>query len=130
MFKNLLWIDCIAGGLVGTLTLTFSAWLSQLYELPRELLIVFGLANLLYGCYSFSLAIRKRRPMYLIMLLIIANAVWAGICFILAVNYATTATIYGQIQLVGEGIFVGGLAWLEWKYRGKLVYAGNCNIIQ
>jgi len=121
LFKNLLWIDCIAGGLVGTLTLIFSAWLSQLYGLPRELLIIFGLANVLYGCYSFSLAMRKRRPMNLIILLVIANAVWAVICFILAANYATTATILGQIQLVGEGIFVGGLALIEWKHREKLL---------
>ncbi|MBL8822109.1 MAG: hypothetical protein JNJ77_05935 [Planctomycetia bacterium] len=121
MFKNLLWIDCIAGGLVGSLTLIFSIWLSQLYGLPRELLIVFGLANLLYGCYSFWLAMRQRRPMNLIILLVIANAVWAVICFILAVNYATTATVFGQIQLVGEGIFVGGLAWLEWKQRTMLL---------
>ena len=108
---------------MGTLTLIFSAWLSQLYGLPRELLIIFGLANLLYGCYSFSLAVRNRRSMNLIMLLIIANALWAVICFILAVNYATTATIFGQIQLVGEGIFVGGLAWLEWKHREKLLHS-------
>lgn len=109
---------------MGTLTLIFSAWLSELYALPRELVMAFGMANLLYGCYSFSLVLRQHRPMYLIMLLIIANAVWAVICFILSGYYAGTATVLGQIQLVGEGIFVGGLAWLEWKYRGRLVKAG------
>jgi hypothetical protein len=59
-------VDCTAAALAGAAVLAFSGWLSRLYALPRDLLLLIGAVNLLYGCYSFSLAVRPRRPRHLI----------------------------------------------------------------
>ncbi len=121
--RNLLWIDCTAGALVGIAVLSLSGWLSNFYSLPVGLLQIMGAAKLIYACYSFSLAVRARRPKPMIILLIFANLGWAVVCIRLAVTFAESATIFGMVQLVGEAFFVGGLAGLEWKWRERLLSA-------
>lgn len=122
--KNLLWIDCIAGALAGAAVLILSGWLSGVHALPRELLLINGAANLLYASYSFSLARRRRRPRALIHLLVIANFAWALVCLGLAGAFAGSVSVFGMAHLVGEAVFVGGLAALEWRWREQLVSAG------
>jgi hypothetical protein len=121
VIKNLLWIDCIAGALAGVLVLMWSGWLSNLHALPREMLLLNGGANLLYASFSFSLAVRARRPRTLINVLVLANLSWALVCLCLAVTFAGSATVFGIAHLVGEAIFVGGLAGLEWRWRDQLL---------
>lgn len=115
MLRKLLWVDCCAAFLAGVAVLSLSGWLSHLYALPQGLLVGMGVANLGYGAFSFSLARRARRPRFLIVLLVVANATWAGLCGLAAVLLAATASAFGLAHLVGEGLFVGGLARLEWK---------------
>ncbi|HEX8320501.1 hypothetical protein [Longimicrobium sp.] len=121
--KNLLWIDCIAGALAGVLVLLFSGWLSSLHALPRELLLANGAMNLLYASFSFSLAVRARRPRSLINVLVFANLSWAIVCLCLVTVFAGSATAFGIGHLVGEAVFVGGLAGLEWRWRDQLLAA-------
>ena len=47
--RHLLWIDSEAGLLAGAGMLALSAWLNDLYALPRSLLAAMGVANLAYG---------------------------------------------------------------------------------
>jgi hypothetical protein len=124
LLRNLLWIDSGAALLAGLVVLALSGWLSELYALPRPLLVVMGVANLAYGTYSGSLARRARRPYRLIVLLVAANATWAGLCVLAAVSLADTASAFGLAHLLGEGLFVGGLAALEWRERERLLFAG------
>jgi hypothetical protein len=121
--KNLLWVDCIAGAVAGVAVLSFSGWLSSLYGLPREILLLNAAANLLYASYSFSLARRPRRPMALINLLVFANLAWAVVCLFLIRAFAGSATWFGIGHLAGEAVFVGGLAALEWRWRHQLLTA-------
>lgn len=121
--KNLLWVDCIAGALAGVTVLMLSGWLSSLHGLPRELLLLNGAVNVLYASYSFSLAVRARRPRSLINLLVFANLAWAVVCLWLVTVFAGSATVFGIGHLVGEAIFVGGLAGLEWRWRDQLLTA-------
>ncbi len=121
--RNLLWVDGSAGAVVGCLMLLASGWLSELYHLPRDLLIFMGLANLVYGSYSLSLAFRSRRPMALILLLVAANLIWALACLRWAVLYGDVASPFGLVQLLGEALFVGGLGYLEWRWRKLLLSA-------
>lgn len=123
--KNLLWIDCTAAALAGTAVLLLSGWLSELHALPRGLLLFTGAVNLLYATFSFTLATRARRPRALITLLVVANLSWAVVCLGLAAAFAGTATLFGLGHLVGEALFVGGLAALEWRWREELVVAGT-----
>ncbi|BCS30907.1 hypothetical protein TBR22_A01080 [Luteitalea sp. TBR-22] len=117
---RLLWIDCTAGALVGVFLLLLSPWLARLYGLPLGLLRVNAAANLLYASYSFSLARRAGRPMRLLVLLVCANAAWSVVCLALVVRYWHDASGLGVATLVGESLFVGGLAALEWRHRHTL----------
>ncbi|HYO75077.1 MAG TPA: hypothetical protein VE010_01335 [Thermoanaerobaculia bacterium] len=118
--RKLLWIDCTAGAVVGVAVLTLSAWLSRVEALPREILLFTGAANLLYACYSLSLAMRVRRSRRAIELLVIANGAWSVVCVALAVSYASSATWFGIAHLAGEAAFVGALAACEWRCRAEL----------
>lgn len=123
VFKNLLWIDCTGAAVVGVVVITVSGWLSRLEGLPQELLIFTGAVNLLYAFYSFSLAVRAERPMRLIKVLIFANLVWAPVCLMLVAVYSATATPFALAHFVGEAIYVGTLAVLEWRHRELLLSA-------
>jgi hypothetical protein len=123
VIKNLLWVDCCAAALAGVTVLLFSGWLSGLHALPRGLLLFTGAVNLLYACYSFALATRSNRPRLFINLLVFANLAWAVVCFGLAIGFGGSATFFGVGHLIGEAVFVGGLASLEWRWRDQLITA-------
>ena len=122
---DLLWVDGTAGLSVGLGMLALSGWLSALYALPEPLYFVIAIANTGYGLFSLSLAMRHERPMRLIISLVIANAAWAVLCFVGVVALVGEASFFGLAHLFGEGTFVGGLAWLEWKYREALRFRGT-----
>lgn len=123
VLRRLLWVDCIAAALAGVTVLTLSGWLSHVHALPRGLLLLTGVVNLTYASYSFSLAVRAKRPRSLINLLVLANLTWAVVCLRWAVVFSESATLFGVGHLVGEALFVGGLAGLEWRRREQLLTA-------
>lgn len=118
--RALLWVDCTAGALVGAIVLALSGWLSELYGLPRDLLLVTGVANVLYATYSFSLARRAVRPLAGIVALAVANMAWGVICVGLVVAFADTGGVLGLLHLGAEAGVVGGLGALEWRHRDVL----------
>lgn len=122
-FAYLLWVDCIGGALAGVMVVIFSGWLSRLEGLPPELFLFTGAVNLMYGFFSFSLAVRSRRPMPLIKLLVAANLAWALVCLGLLVAFSANATPFAYAHFVGEAVFVSGLAVLEWQNRELLTTA-------
>ena len=121
--KHLLWLDCAAAFISGVVMLMLSAWLSRVYAVPHGLLVAMGMISLCYGAFSFSLARRALRPRPLILLLVAANFVWSGVCLSAAVLLASTASVFGLIHLAAESVLVGGLAWLEWTQRERLLTA-------
>lgn len=122
-FKKLLWVDCTGGALAGVAVITLSGWLSDLEGLPQDVLLFTGVVNLLYASYSFSLAVRPERPMRLIKRLVVANLAWTPVCLGLLVAFAATATPLAFLHLLGEAVYVGGLALLEWRHRELLLTA-------
>ena len=118
--RHLLWLDCIAALLAGALMLSLTDAIARLYAIPVDWLRVIGMVNLLYGCFSGSLAVRRQRPVSLVVALSIANGAWSMICVGIAVAMAGTATPYGMAHLLGEAVFVGGLAVFEWRWRHRL----------
>jgi hypothetical protein len=114
--SQLIWVDWIAGAVVGTLVLSIRGWLASLYSLPSDLLLVMGLANLAYACVSFTLAMLSRGDRVpLLRMVAMANMLWAIGCSVLAVVWFGQASIFGLGQLIGEAVFVGGLGVLEWR---------------
>ncbi len=93
MASKLLWVDCIAGGVVGVVVLVLSGWLSEWHGVPRGVLVLTG----------------------------VANAVRTPVCFGLAMAHFESAIAFGLIHLIGEGCFVGGLAAAEWTCREQLM---------
>jgi hypothetical protein len=125
LLRKLLWVDCSAAALAGVAVVSTSAWLSRLYAVPQGLLVAMGVANLVYGTFSFSLAQRARRPRALIVLLVAANAAWAALCGVAAVLLAGSASGFGLAHFIAEGLFVGALAALEWTQRERLLVAAS-----
>lgn len=119
--RHLLWIDCIAATLAGVLVLSLTDAIARLYAMPADWLRLIGLVNLLYACLSGTLALRRRRPLSLIVMLSFANGAWSMICVGIAVAMAGTATSFGIAHLLGEAVFVGSLAVLEWRWRARLI---------
>ncbi len=106
--------------MVGATCLAAHPLLADLHHLPRSLLIFMGLANLLYGSYSLSLAVRRQRSLRSIQILCIANLLWAPICFSLAAIFRQPISVFGLVHLIGEGLYVGGLGFVEWQFRYRL----------
>lgn len=120
LLQRILWVDCLAALVTGTLIILLSGWLSSLYGLSVTLVIGHGLVHLVYGAYSFSLAVRKSRPLALILLLVFGNAAWAVLCFVFAAILSGSASIVAVGHFIFEGLFVGGLAAIEWTQRRRL----------
>jgi hypothetical protein len=120
MRRNVLWIDCTAAALAGVVVLMLREWLSALQALPSPLLLFIGMANILYACYSFTLATRAYRSQSMIILLVAGNLAWAAVCIGLAMHFLASATVWGIAHLLGEALFVGSLAVVEWKWRAHL----------
>jgi hypothetical protein len=102
------------------LVLTLHSWLARLYGLSDSLVLGMGAANLAYGAYSSRLAVRMARGVppsaRSVDVLVAANGAWAVVCFALAFALSAQATTIGTAVLVFEGVFVGGLAFLERRH--------------
>lgn len=113
---HLIWVDWIAGAVVGLLVLSLRGWLTDLYALPANLILVIGVANVAYSCVSFTLAMASRggRVPFL-RVAAMANVAWAIGCFVMAAVWFGEASVFGLGQLLGEAVFVGALGVLEWR---------------
>jgi len=120
MKRNVLWIDCTAAALAGVAVLLLRDWLCALQALPPALLLFIGIVNILYACYSFTLATGVYRSQSLIVLLVAGNLAWAVVCIGLAIHFLQSATLWGIAHLFGEAAFVGSLAAVEWRWRTDL----------
>jgi hypothetical protein len=110
----------MAAAVAGVLVLALHPWLAGLYALPERLLVATGVVNLLYSAVSFTLATRSRGDRVPgIRVVAAANMAWAVVCVALAAVWAGVASVFGMAQLVGEGLFVGGLGVLEWQAGGR-----------
>lgn len=120
MRRKILWIDGLGAASAGAVVLLARGWLSEWYGLPLQFVTLIGVTNLAYSAYSLPLATWAGRPMALVLLLAVANLTWAALCLRWALVYAGSAGPLGLIHLVGEGLYVGGLACLEWRWRDEL----------
>ena len=120
LFRKILWVDCIGAIVTGLTMLAISGWLSGLYVLPLTYVIGHAAVHLTYGSYSFSLAVRKQRPMWMLNLLIFANAAWAVLCAVFAARLAGGDSVFAAIHFLIEGVYVGSLASIEWTRREYL----------
>ncbi len=119
--RHLIRIDGTAGLCVGIPVLLLADRLASLFGVPVWLIVVNGMANLAYGTFSTTLASFPSRSIYLVSALSIANMVWAIICFTVGLNLVSTASFLAVGNAFFEGLFVGSLGVLEWRWRHQLV---------
>jgi hypothetical protein len=103
--------------------LLLAGWLGELYHLSRDFLLFMGVVNLVYASYSLPLAMSSRRSRARVHILAVGNMVWGVACLCFAAYFMGTASILGMVHLVGEGIIVGGMGCLEWRWRAFLYSA-------
>jgi len=117
---RILWVDCLGGLAVGLIVFVFCRLISEWQNLPLKVVLLMGAANLIYGCYSLYVTTRKQRPSGLVKLLSIANMVWLLVCSAIVVMYWSQISLFGMANVIGEGIYVAGLGFVEWKMKESL----------
>lgn len=117
LVQKVLWLDCLGGLVVGAVVLLGCKYLSRWENLPVEVLMGLGVANLAYGGYSLFVTTRNPRSLRLIEILALANMSWPLVCLGLTCFFWQDITVLGLLHLIGEGIYVGGLGYTEWRLR-------------
>lgn len=123
---KILWTDCLGGLTVGVIVLLFHRFLSHWENLPISIVLTMGCVNLLYGSFSLYVTTRYPRPRYLISILAAANMCWLLVCIGIVVSYRNEIALLGFLLVLGEGMYVSALGYIEWRMR----YALSVNINQ
>ena len=114
---KLLSIDSLGGLAVGIATVFLVPYISSWYGWSPGFTLYMGLVNIAYGCFSGVQALRLKRKKQIsqsmIIILVIANSVWAGQCFTQAWWQFESSSFLGLGHLILEGLYVGVLAFLE-----------------
>ena len=120
LHDRILWLDCFGGLIVGAAVLAISVQLSELENLPLRLVLGMGIVNVLYGSYSLFVALQKPRAMRLVETLAIANVAWLIVCVAFVLIWAKQISSFGIFHLLGEGMYVAVLGFIEWRWKDKL----------
>jgi len=123
LIRQLLWVDSGAALGAGVAVLALADWLSGLYALPPILLVAMGMTNLACGIRSGWLARGRRRRRALLIGLVVANATSAVLCLVAALRVVGSPSAFELAHLIGYGLFVGGLAGVEWHQWARLLSA-------
>jgi hypothetical protein len=105
ILRRLLWLDCTAAAVVGTVQLALVGLLAPLLGLRREVVTFTALMNLAYGAFSFSLAWKPSAALERVKVLVVANFAWASVCLVTAVYFARPGSWVGATYLWTEGAF-------------------------
>jgi hypothetical protein len=119
--RQLPWIDGLAGLTVGVLVLTLRPFVVSFYGLSLEVVTFIGLANMGYSVFGIILGALRARKAALLYSLILANFIWGAVCVVMAARLWSTAGIFGLAHIIGEGLFVTGLALLELRHRREIL---------
>jgi hypothetical protein len=118
--RRILTLDGSGGLVAGAAVLALRAPIARFYGLTAATVAFVALANLAYGSYASALAWRASRGALhsarAVEALIAANALWTLVCAVLLVSTRDTATVFGQLHLGLEGLYVLGLAVAEARY--------------
>lgn len=120
--RRVLWLDCGGGLAVGNAMFALSDWGREFFGMSAGLYFGIATANLLYGLFALSLALRSHRPRGLLTALAVANATWGVLCLGALPFLFGQVSIFGAGHVLAEGLFVLWLARVEWEHRDLLVH--------
>jgi hypothetical protein len=105
------------GGLFGAVvTLSLHRWLAEWYQLPSNLLLFIGLANLIYAIISFTLSsMSQGHRVPGLRWMGAANMAWTACCLLIMLVWRSQITGWGIAHLTAEGLFVAALGFLEYR---------------
>jgi hypothetical protein len=115
--QKILWVDGLAAAFVGAMVFLAKDWLQELYNLSIELVLFLAFANILYATYSLHLAAKSVRSLGSIQILVFGNLIWSAVCVFIIILFFKSISIWGQLFLLAEAIFVSILATYEWRFR-------------
>ena len=118
--RNILWIDCLGGLSVGAVMLLLSRQIANLDALPVSTVIAMAFANVVYGSFSLYVTIQDPRSQFLVRVLAVANMCWFLFCVLIVASNWKTISLPGILHVLGEGIYVGFLGFIEWRWRRML----------
>ncbi|WP_133407543.1 hypothetical protein [Parashewanella tropica] len=119
-YNKILWIDGFSAAIAGTLTLILHQFLVTIYGLPKSIILLIAIVNLIYAIYALFLAQNKTRSLLAVTTLVMGNSLWAICCMLIVKTHFTDMTNIGLLVIIAESIYVTGLAFFEWKWRHKL----------
>ena len=53
-------------------------------------------------------------------ILAIANMAWLAVCVLIVATHWREISTFGIVHKIGEGVYVAGLGFVEWKWRFDL----------
>lgn len=112
--RNVLWADAAAGAGSSLLHLLGAGLLAELLGLPHGVLVMSGMALLVYVAAATYLAVCDPIPRAGVGMLIAANWAWVGACAVVFIMNASALTALGQAYVVVHALAVAVLAELEW----------------
>lgn len=114
-------IDAIAGAVAGTAMLLGQRFLAPFLGLSTNWLTALAIIAFIYASYAGLLTITKvYRPVF-VRALLIANTIYSLFGMVLLATISATLTRSGIAYLLLESLFVGTLAWLEYR-RSRQFY--------
>ena len=128
LIPRLLWIDSLGAIAAGLGVLALSSWLAGLHNLPLGIIIFIGVTNIIYGCFSFTLAKTPERSVAAIAILSVANMLWLMVCIGMVGLYFDAITAFGMLHILGEGLYVFTLGLMEFRNRNLLANP-ECKIL-
>lgn len=123
----LLYVDGTAGLVVGIFLLLMRDPMANLLGLPVWLLVLQGFINLCYAAYSLPLAMRQRRPRWMLWTLVAGNLAYAVFAAALLTQFYPSCTALGVVYFLLEIVIIGGLGLVEWVVvkENKAMEAGG-----
>lgn len=116
--RRVLWIDAASCGATGALQLSWTDALGRLLGLPPALLVGTGLFLFAYGAIVVWAATRDPVPRGLVVVFVIGNLLWALDALLLAAGLGFQPTGLGVGYLVLQALVVTVLAVLQaWGLR-------------
>ena len=111
--KKIVWLDSLAGGATALICLLGYVPLTTALGVTTPFILTVATVNLLYAILAFVVAAQKPTSVGLFRVLVYANWAWTAISILMIFIYFGHGTSFGNVLLVCQPIFVGGLAYIE-----------------
>jgi hypothetical protein len=122
--RNVLVVDAASGAASSLLHLLGAGALTGLLGIPHGVLVMSGVALLVFVAAASYVAASDPIPRALVSMLIAANWAWVGASAVIFFMYAGSMTPLGQAYVIVQAVAVAALAEFEWLGLRRVPRAG------